>query len=245
MSLTSTTVSRAVTAIEDAFPLTSVTGLNVGDVLKVNSEVMRVVAVNTTTLMAQVWRGQDGTFAVAHSILSLAVFGPGGDFIRVPKARIYAYGEGGAITVAPGLHILLGSTAAFTLAAPSADLEGMRLQIVAGAATAFQVTIGSGTFNNDGVSSVLDFSAAIGNSQELIVCGGYWCTTSSGSTVTGGAGTVTVPSRSPSVSPSISPSKSASVSPSASSSISPSVSPSATPSVSPSKSASVSPSASS
>lgn len=233
MSLTATTLAKAITTLDDEFSLTSTTGLVAGYVLKVDSEYMRVISVVGTWI--KVARGQHGTYAVAHGILALAVFGPGGEFKVWPEPRTYTYGETGALTRAPGIHLLQGTVTARTLAPPDADDEGLTMLLVAVTATAFTVTLTSGTFNQDGVSNRLVFDA-IGDSCELIAIGGYWCTKAQTS--------IALPSISPSVSASVSASKSPSSSFSSSPSVSSSVSASVSPSVSASKSPSVSASSS-
>ena len=241
MALTSTTLSVACAEKDPTVTLTSVTSLVAGMIVKVNDEEMLVKEV--VNYKATVQRGVNKTLARAHGILSIAVFGYSYDFAVTPKVKhYYTYGANGALTKAPGVHVLAKATAGtYTLAAPTADDEGMQLLLITSTAAAHTLTLDSGTFNNETHSEVLVFAAAIGNCIELIVNGGYWCVMINKN--------VTLPSVSASVSNSVSASVSASVSNSvsgsSSASVSPSVSSSVSASVSNSLSASVSASTSS
>jgi len=235
MALTSTTLVAAIDSEQTEFAVTSGDGFAVGYLLKVNDEFMAIKAVSTAWIRVE--RGQEGTLARDHGKLSIAVVGLPEDFPPETPYHMYTYGAAGAITPEQGLHTLkAASAAAMTLAAPTADQEGVRLLLVAGAAYAYTVALDSGAFNGGTDTALLQFGGAIGDCVELVAIGGSWCIVESKNQ--------TAVSLSPSVSPSKSASASASVSPSKSASVSPSVSGSATPSVSPSKSASVSPSVS-
>jgi len=172
MSLTATTIASAISATDQKFNLTSGTGVEVGDILRVNDEFMKVQGFDSPKVTVQ--RGIWGTNAIAHGILSIAVHGYPYEFAPRPKPRLYTYGEAGAITLAPGIHRLIAASgAAMTLAAPTADMEGEEILIIAGAAQAYTVT---GSYNNAG-STVATFAAAIGNCIKLVVINGYWCVT--------------------------------------------------------------------
>jgi hypothetical protein len=226
MSLTSTTLAAAIKAKDTEFRVTSGTGFAVASFLKVNSEFMLIREVSSTWI--RVLRGQVGTKAVDHGILSLAVVGPAEDFPPPESPHIYTYGAAGAITVAPGLHRLASdTTSAMTLAAPGADDEGMRLLIVATTADAYTLTI-SGDFNAITYGNPFTFGGAIGDAIELVAIGGQWCVTAVSTKSPASASASTSPSASPSTSASASPSTSASRSPSVSPSTSASSSPSAT-----------------
>jgi hypothetical protein len=215
MALTSTTLAVAIDDKQTEFKVTVATGFAVDSLLKVNSEFTLLKAVDTTTYWVRVERGQNGSLAVAHNILSLAVVGLPGDFLPEVPRRMYTYGAAGAITVGPGLHRLAAAAgAAMTLRAPRADEEGVTLLFVLTVAQAFTITLDSGAFNAL-TDPQIRITGAIGNGVELIAVGGSWMIAESKN--------ITLPS----VSPSSSGSKSASSSPSVSASSSPSVSPSA------------------
>ena len=174
MSLTSTTAAEAITAIAQDFLLTSVTGLAAGDLLKVDSEFMRVTAVDSTTVRVWVERGMNGSLAVAHNALALAVFGDMEDFPPIPPWHLYTYGANGAITVGPGIHrVVKGSAASLTLRAPRADEEGLTFQVVAASAFGHNIALDSGYFNGSGDPQIT-LNGAIGDMVELVALGGSW-----------------------------------------------------------------------
>jgi len=98
----------------------------------------------------------------------------------------YVYGDGpdddiaqavdGAITHVDGTHALTkGSAGAYTLAAPTADKEGMRILIVARTAFAHVVTVAAGLGGN-AADNVLTF-AKVGDSIELQADNLFWVPT--------------------------------------------------------------------
>jgi len=210
MSLTSTTAAESITATDQDFLLTSVTGLGTDDLLKVDSEFMRVHAVDTTTYRVWVERGYNRSLAVAHNILALAVFGNPDDFQPILPWHLYTYGADGAIRVGPGIHkVVKGSAASLTLRAPRADEEGLTLQIIAGSAFGHNIALDSGYFNGSGDPQIT-LNGAIGDMVELVALGGSWAVSLGKN--------YAFASASPSISPSVSASKSPSASNSPSSS---------------------------
>lgn len=210
MALTSTTLAGAITATQTEFLVTSPTGFEVGHLLKVDSEFLLILAIDTTTYWVRVQRGQNGTLPVAHNILALAIVGDPYDFLVPIASRLYTYGVNGAITVGPGLHRLVkGSAASMTLRAPRADEEGVTFTLIAASAYAHAIKLDSGNFNGTSDPEIV-LNGAIGDCVELIAVGGSWCL--------GITKNYLFPSRSASISPSVSvsPSKSPSLSPSAS-----------------------------
>jgi hypothetical protein len=112
---------------------------------------------------------------------------PSGTFTKVDadavdlKQPLYdtvtAVTANGAVTPAPGLHVITkAGVCAITLAAPSTDQNGMTVNIVSTTAYAHTVTA-TGLLRNGGASSPYDlatFSAYIGAGISLIAHGGYW-----------------------------------------------------------------------
>lgn len=95
----------------------------------------------------------------------------------------YVYGQGpdddvanaidGAITHAGGTHVLTkGSVGAFTLSAPTADEEGVRILIVSRTAFAHVVTVAGGLGGN-AADDVLTF-AKVGDGIELQADNLHW-----------------------------------------------------------------------
>ena len=176
MALVSTTIAAAIKAADKAFNLTSGTSCAVGRILRVNDEYMTVQEFDTPKVTVQ--RGKWGTLSRDHGILSIAVHGAPADFEPRPKPRIYTWGGGtDAITPAPGLHRLAhADAAAFTLAAPTADMEGEELIFVATTAAAHVITLDSGYWNG-ATNTIATWAAAIGNCLKVTVVAGSYCVT--------------------------------------------------------------------
>jgi hypothetical protein len=210
MALTSTTLAKACSATDTRLLVTADAGMAAGQYFKINDEFCLIKGVADSTLI-DVERGQQGTLARAHGILSLLVWGNPYDFgIPIPS-HIYTYGADGALTVGAGLHRLAKATAsAMTLRAPTADEEGLIMLLVATTAAAHVVTLDSGVFNNFSVENKLVFGGAIGDCIEIQACKTFWIVTLDKN--------VTLPSTSASSSPSSSASSSASSSRSSSAS---------------------------
>jgi hypothetical protein len=216
MALTSTTLAKACVATDTRLKLTSTTGIVKGMRLKVNDEYVTVTG-DIDDPSVPVERGQEGTIARAHGILSLVVYGYPYDFQVPLLPQVYTYGISGALTVGAGLHRLAkAGVAAMTLRAPRADEEGLTMLLVATSAYAHTVTLDSGVFNNFSNEKVLVFANAIGNCIELQAVQGYWCVTLNKNVTLPSVSASSSGSSSASVSASSSASKSASVSPSSS-----------------------------
>jgi hypothetical protein len=173
MSLTSTTIAAALNATERIFHVTSATGFDVGDYVRINDEFVKIQEILSTKITAQ--RGRWGTNARAHGILSIAVVGAPEDWAPRPAKHIYTYGAAGAVTPAPGLHrFIAASAAAMTLAAPTADMEGEEFTFIAAAAQAYTLTLDSGYFNG-ATNNIGTWAGAIGDVITCVVVGGSYC----------------------------------------------------------------------
>jgi len=174
MALTATTLNGAIGATDTTIVLTSGTSVVVGSFILVDSEYVRVLDI-TNTPSIRVQRGQLGTLAVAHDTLAYAVSGASSDFSVKPAARLYSYGQDGAIVVAPGLHQLTKATAgAYTIADPSKAQDGDTMVFTSATAAAHVIT---GTTIWDGTATVnttLTFAAVIGASCTLVAEQGKW-----------------------------------------------------------------------
>jgi hypothetical protein len=180
MALVSTTIAAGISATDKTFNLTSGTSAAVGRILRVNDEFMQIQEFTSPKVTVQ--RGKWGTLARAHGILSIAVHGDPADFSlegkKRPGPQIYTWGgSADAIKPVPGLHRLsYASAGAYTLAAPSADMEGEEFTFVATTAAAHVITLDSGYWNG-ATNTIATWGAAIGNVLKVVVVGGSYCVT--------------------------------------------------------------------
>jgi len=178
MAITATTLNGAVASTDTSIRLTSGTGAAVGSFVRIDSEFVRILDITNTPTVA-VQRGQVGTLGAAHTTLAPAVIGLPSDFENVPEPRSYSYGADGAITIAPGFHLLKKATAgAYTLANPSQADNGIQLVFTSGTAAAHVitgVTIWDGTAT---ANTTLTFTAIAGASCTLVANNGAWNTLS-------------------------------------------------------------------
>lgn len=83
--MTRTTLSVAISAptfgVPNQITLASVTGLLVGNLILIDTEFMLTKAINTTSLIVDVIRGQNGSTAKSHGAGSAAVFGTPDEFV--------------------------------------------------------------------------------------------------------------------------------------------------------------------
>ncbi len=187
MALNATTLAGAVGTYDTVLTLTSGTGAAVGKFLKVDSEFMKVTDI-TNSPQIGVMRGYAGTAAVAHATLATAVLGLPADFPRIAAPRTYTYGASGALTVAPGLHILKGpaGSVTMTLATPTAAQNGIEMIISAATAEAYTVTTPVGVgFNGGGSASDVATYNAIGDTLIVQAINGIWNVTGNEGVVLG------------------------------------------------------------
>jgi hypothetical protein len=174
MSLNASTLNGAVNAQDNYVRLASGTGAEVGKLLKVDSETMKILDVSLSPVL-RVARGQAGTASVAHTTGARTVIGPSADFPPRPGAATYHYAAAGAIDPKPGLHILkAGSAAAMTLRDPLASEEGVEFEIVAADAQAYTVTYTAGFAGGTTSNDVATFGGAIGDSMRVKCVNGIW-----------------------------------------------------------------------
>ncbi len=187
MALARTSLSGGISANTKTIRVASATGFSAGRVIKVNSEIMQLQAVNPDVSTEwTVYRGYGGTTAVAHNTAAPVTVGAGSDWPSPSESQfsgpapVYSYAAAGAITPAQGIHILgAGSAAAMTLANPSLADDGQRLVIVAGAAQAYTVTVPTAITGVD-AGTVATFGGAIGDNVVLIARAGLWVSLSVG-----------------------------------------------------------------
>lgn len=79
-TVSSTTLSAAVTSSQSTFTVASATGIDVGDLMFVDREFVRVTAISGTTITVR--RGQEGSAARAHGSGAILYHGPSNNFSR-------------------------------------------------------------------------------------------------------------------------------------------------------------------
>ncbi len=162
MSLTTTTTSAAVGALDNFVNLTSVSGLVGGMFAKIDEEFVKI-AYSATAIAnpVQVTRAQNGTAQIAHVSGANAVYGAGSDFANpnstmvTPYAlsgrrrKVLSYSASGAIDLPTAgedvVAVLNGTTILnMTVAAPTKDMDGSKLLIAANGAAAHKITFTGG-----------------------------------------------------------------------------------------------------
>jgi hypothetical protein len=156
MAITATTLSAAVALTDTTVALTSTTGVTAPNFqtgagityLFVDQELMQVTNVNTTTLVANVKRGMNGTVAATHVVNSQVQIGLPADFSpfidvaknilvssetqgALNKPAIFLSGTTDAIPAGvAGVYVVkTGQADLMTLAAPTAAQEGNVIEI--------------------------------------------------------------------------------------------------------------------
>lgn len=174
MSANGTTLVGAITADQTLITLAAGTGAAVGKEIKIDSEKMIIQNVDASPVV-KVARGQRGTAAVAHATGAAVTIAPSAEFPVQPAPRQYTYGVAGAITRAPGTHVLnTGAASAMTIADPDLGMDDMELQIVAATAHAYTV---AGTFNaGGGGADLITLGGAVGDGFLLRARQGKWLT---------------------------------------------------------------------
>lgn len=96
-------------------------------------------------------------------------------FPYAPSATLLAqYTASGALTVAPGVHLLNGTTLAMTLANPTIAQNGMIMYISAQNASAHTVTYTAGFGGGTTARDVATFGGAIGDGLVIFANAGTW-----------------------------------------------------------------------
>ncbi len=206
MAFAATTLSAAQGANDTTLQVASLTGVAVGQLVKVEGEFQKVIAPlpAAATTPLNVIRGVEGTAQVAHPTGIRAVFGntptaagtdwpaavPGAAQLTGPGSAVRArkvkeYNAAGAITLpdigSDMLAILNGTVAlAMTLANPSTAQDGDELLIMANGKAAHTVTYTAGLGNGGAAYDVATFSATLAGAITLIAAGGFWVVKGSG-----------------------------------------------------------------
>lgn len=193
MSLTSTTLSSAMTATDTQMFVASASGFAIGNFVKVDQELFVITGgYVSSSLTVPVRRAISGTTTQAHPASAVVSVGTGADFANAApqttpsyplagRARIVSsYTGAGAITLpTPGNDAvaILNTTVAvaMTLADPSKDMDGDIIYIIAGGAAAFTVQAAGGFGGGGGSYDVLTFAAGAQVAIWAIAANGKWC----------------------------------------------------------------------
>lgn len=190
MALTSTTLSGALTAAGTRANLASATGVAAGSLMKIDDEFVRVAAIAGTWV--DLIRGINGSVQCAHNTGAPVCHSLSGDDFSapLPAPRMYSYTSAGALTVAPGVHLVgvgAGGAIAYTLANPGADQNGILLHVVSMSAYAHTITLATGWGAVSGDTDVITLSGAVGDGFTLISRAGTWAPVATALTAAEGA----------------------------------------------------------
>lgn len=189
MALTQTTLLVAGSATTLRFRVTSATGAVVGGFMKVDFELMVIVAINGLDIDVRS-RGDRGGVAQAHDILAPVVFGlwsdqpnlPAGENVYPPYEDMDSVNVGQNGTLVPPLrnttYVLNKGSAlsATTLGAPTKAQDGILITLFCASAFAHVVTA-TGLIDDGvtgGAKTTLTFGAFVGASITLQAYNGHW-----------------------------------------------------------------------
>ena len=207
MAITATTLSAACTANATSILVAATTGITVPNNqtgvgviwLLIDQEFMRVQNVNTTSKVVQVYRGANGSAALAHVSGSQVQIGLPGDFPLVTEQLvsvmstthinagynqpgIFLTGSADAIdATVPGFYVIkTAGVDAMTLVAPAAAAEGNIIEIVSDTTNAHTLTATSLLANGTALKTTATFPAFRGAYLKLRACNGVWEVLSNG-----------------------------------------------------------------
>lgn len=191
MAITKSTLASAMTASDLIANLTSASGVAAGNFLKIDSEYMVVDRSYVSGTAVPVFkRGDQGSAVVAHNALAICSNGLFSDLSALAAGfdapepglnrPIATYSVDGAITVPTVDTVVVldkATAAAMTLAAPTADLDGMILTITSTTAVVHVITATS--LIADGTSgsphTTITFTTGYkGQGCQLMALAGLW-----------------------------------------------------------------------
>ena len=195
MALTQTTLAAAVGVNDSTIKVTATTGFAVGNLIRVDNEVMAQTAAASGTSIP-VRRGLEGSAQVAHGILSAVATGLTTDLPNPSPGLIVAVKAGDPARVTLGADATLGAAdlniagttyviakataAAITLGAPTVAQDGLTLVFISATAAAHVITA-TGLFD-DGVTggskNAATFAAFIGATIVIQANRGKWAVVS-------------------------------------------------------------------
>jgi hypothetical protein len=197
MALTASTLSGAVTADQTTIKVASATGYAKGRLIRVDDEFMLQTAeadANATTVIP-VRRGVNGTQPKAHAASAVVLVGnpaaTSSDWtgnqvttqVAYPLAgrqrRVSSYSASGAIALpSPGtdeVAVMNGTgTEAYSIAAPTKDMDGCMLFVLAGGAGAKVITVTGGISGAGSSYDIVTLNATAVAGFLLIACNGLW-----------------------------------------------------------------------
>lgn len=199
MALTTTTTSAAIAAADTAVNLTSVSGLTVGMLIKVDQEFMQVSYTSSTIANpVAVRRGINGTFVAAHVSGVNATYGATSDTawgdpsatvitaypLSGVRRKAVSYAASGAISLpvaGEDLDVTLIGTGALamTLAVPTKDVDGCELTVFGNGKAAHTLTFATAIGNAGAGYTVLTFPAGGVVGVKLKASNGLWILMSS------------------------------------------------------------------
>jgi hypothetical protein len=184
MSLAKTTTAAAIAAGDKTVLLTSIAGLSAGQTIQIDGEKMRVLSVpSAATTPVPVFRGIEGSSAVAHASGANAVSGDAADFNQnfdpARRRGKKSYSASGAIDMPDAgsdLLVQLNGTGALamTLAAPPKNNDGDVIYIVGNGKAAHTVTVAGGVGAAGTGYDVLTFASGAQNGVALIASNEVW-----------------------------------------------------------------------
>ncbi len=188
MAFTTTTLAAACAVTDTQITVTSASGFAPNQFVKVDDEFMKIVSsYNGVNTIIQVLRGQNATTVTAHpasakaetdAVTATDWAASGASVIPAyPLAgrarRVTSYSASGAITVPTAgvdqVAILNGTNAlAMTLAAPTTDMDGTILIVIANGAAAHTLSVPTG-FGIAGTTGYTKLTAAAGGQNSIML----------------------------------------------------------------------------
>lgn len=177
MSLAKTTLAAACAIDDRQITVASATGIAVGYQIRIDMETLQVTKGYVAgSVIVPVLRGQSGTIAEAHANETMVTVGAAQDFTQntppqtkapfviAGRARVVAsYDADGAIDLPPAgadmLAVLNGSAQLdMTLAVPTKEMNGCKLQVLGAVGSAHTVTVAGGFSGSALVVATFDAS---------------------------------------------------------------------------------------
>jgi len=190
MALTTTTLSSACAQSDTSIVVTSATSFVAGMFVKVDEEIMQIAKNYSSGTTVPVQRGLDGSTQRAHPVSTNVTIFLASDEQPAPQQvvqfptgaksrRALYYSAAGAITLPnPGedmLAVINGTSGlAMTLAAPTKDLDGSILYVVANGKAAHTVTITAGIGAGGSSMDVGTYNTTEQTGCALMAVNGAW-----------------------------------------------------------------------
>lgn len=192
MALATTTLSAAITAADSSLKVASATSMAAGRLILIDQEVMKVANsyVNASTTVPVI-RGYDGSAAAAHVITANVTHGDAKDFSSPPSGTSVTYPAMRpvyiqSVTASSTLtlpsagcdwRVILNGTSVINLVfpAPTKDMDGMLLHVVANGAAAHTIQFTGGIDAAGSNYDVVTNNATGQACLTAIAANGAWC----------------------------------------------------------------------